>query len=198
MRHRIRLGPARGDGTGAASVSSLGSVRAFGTPTFGAALTALDAPYGPTPRGRPLSRRRRSGHTPTARSGAKLHLDDGIADGGDESEVGIMGSNRLAHAMIRVPDVNATVAYWEGRGATVSSYRRNPSAETAFITLGDGKSESPKVGGGVLLSGGHEPPTGRGASAGKRRLVLRPIDADRFSEQYGRRCGGGQAAEAVD
>jgi catechol 2,3-dioxygenase-like lactoylglutathione lyase family enzyme len=40
------------------------------------------------------------------------------------------------HAMLRVPDVNATVDFWTSQGARVHSYRKASNAETAFIGFG--------------------------------------------------------------
>lgn len=47
-----------------------------------------------------------------------------------------MSQNQLLHAMLRVPSVNATIDFWEERGATVHSYRKTPTAETAFVGFG--------------------------------------------------------------
>ena len=47
-----------------------------------------------------------------------------------------MAHNQLMHAMLRVPNVNATVDYWKSRGANVHSYRKTAKAETAFVGFG--------------------------------------------------------------
>ena len=54
---------------------------------------------------------------------------------GKEGGNGVMSSNWLSHAMLRVPDVNATVDCWLNRGATLSSYRKAGQSETAFVTM---------------------------------------------------------------
>ena len=51
-------------------------------------------------------------------------------------EQGVMSQNQLMHTMLRVPNVNATVDFWKGRGANVHSYRKTSKAETAFVGFG--------------------------------------------------------------
>lgn len=63
---------------------------------------------------------------------------DAAAEDG-EVEGGIMSSNWLSHAMLRVPNVNATVDSWIDRGATLTSYRKAGQSETAFIKIGNGQ-----------------------------------------------------------
>mmetsp|Transcript_39504 Transcript_39504/g.118580 ORF Transcript_39504/g.118580 Transcript_39504/m.118580 type:complete len:227 (-) Transcript_39504:795-1475(-) len=65
-----------------------------------------------------------------------------LADGSSETKELKGGvANWLSHAMLRVPDVNATVNYWLDRGAILSSYRKSGGSETAFITMGNGHGE---------------------------------------------------------
>lgn len=53
-----------------------------------------------------------------------------------EEKSSMMSRNQLMHAMIRVPDVNATIDFWTSQGAKVHSYRKTSTAETAFIGFG--------------------------------------------------------------
>mmetsp|Transcript_17782 Transcript_17782/g.25032 ORF Transcript_17782/g.25032 Transcript_17782/m.25032 type:complete len:392 (+) Transcript_17782:215-1390(+) len=43
-------------------------------------------------------------------------------DGGSETLADLMSQNQLTHAMIHVQDMNATIEYWIGRGATLQRY----------------------------------------------------------------------------
>jgi len=49
----------------------------------------------------------------------------------------VMAQSQIMHAMLAVPDVNATVNYWKSRGATLQSYRKSRKAETAFVGFSD-------------------------------------------------------------
>lgn len=53
-----------------------------------------------------------------------------------EEKSSMMSRNQLMHAMLRVPDVNATVDFWKIQGAHVHSYRKTSNAETAFVGFG--------------------------------------------------------------
>ena len=49
----------------------------------------------------------------------------------------VFSDNQLLHAMLRVRNVNATIAFWEGYGAKVLTYNKAGARETAFIGFGD-------------------------------------------------------------
>ena len=49
----------------------------------------------------------------------------------------VFSDNQLLHCMLRVRNVNATIAFWEGCGAKVLTYNKAGARETAFVGFGD-------------------------------------------------------------
>jgi len=53
-------------------------------------------------------------------------------DGGSEAVADLMSQNQLTHVMINVQDINATIDYWVGRGATLQRYGQGKGAFLGF------------------------------------------------------------------